>query len=58
MDFFNRKGRIFEEIMECLKLEIFICEKDDKMVKGSLWVDFVFLMGFYIINIFWCFILN
>lgn len=58
MDFFNRKGRIFEEIMECLKLEIFICEKDDKMVKGSLWVDVVFLMGFYIINIFWCLILN
>lgn len=44
--------------MECLKLEIIICEKDDKMVKGSLWVDVVFLMGFYIINIFWCLILN
>lgn len=51
VDFSNRKGRIFEEIMERLKLEIFTREKDDKMAKGSPWVDVVSLMGPYITNI-------
>lgn len=51
VDFSNRKGRIFEEIMERLKLEIFTRKKDDKMAKGSPWVDVVSLMGPYITNI-------
>lgn len=51
VDFSNRKGRIFEEILERLKLEIITFEKDNKVAKGGSWVDVVSLMGPYITRI-------